>query len=187
MSLSSDPEARARQLANLNDGLSDDPAARARQIGNLTVGSESSGTAGPGNDRALTHGLRARLTETTFDRMCVEVPAIRAHFEAICEAVPVREEDGGLCAGDLLMAQVVAMQAWQVAQAASYFADRPDERMQSLALWSLLTERLARAYERLGIGPAARARLGVDVARGMSLAQRMAVAAEDDKEGLLDA
>jgi len=164
--------------------VSSDPEKRARQEANLMVGSESPGTVGVGNQLARTHGLRSR--PTTFARMVEEVPEIEVMFAAIVEAIPVRDAGGGLVPGDVLQAQALAMQGYQVAQAADYFASHPGEKAAGLALWSTLTERYARGLERLGIGAAARARLGVDVARGMSLAQQMATAAarsNEDDEG----
>jgi hypothetical protein len=151
--------------------LSSDPEKREAQVANLMVGAESPGTVRPGDRLRLTHGLRSR---SSFGQLAERVPEVAVLLEEIVEAIPVRDADGRVVAGDMRQAEVLAVMGHQVAMAGTYFASHPDERLASMALWNTLAERYSRGLERLGIGASARVRLGLDMAQGQSLAQRMA-------------
>jgi hypothetical protein len=88
---------------------------------------------------------------------------------------------GPVASGDVEQAEVLALQWAQIRFARGYFVEHPDD-MAALALWSTLSERYSRGLERLGIGAAARARLGVDTFRAFDLASHWA-AEDEDVEG----
>lgn len=67
--------------------LSGDPDARARQLANLRPGAR---TAPPGNRRALSHGGYAAVTRDRLDTKVREV------YDALAADAPLRDLDGGL-------------------------------------------------------------------------------------------
>src|SRR4051812_14703955 len=92
MPISQDPERRARQLQNLRPEPGSD--AWHRQMAGLRKGSESSGTAKPGDARRLVHGGRTTSPQRSPDFG----PAVREAIADLRERVgaDLRGEDGEL-------------------------------------------------------------------------------------------
>jgi hypothetical protein len=155
--LSRDPEARARQLANLNPRPPAPPA---------------------GNVRALKHGGTAR--QATLIRAGSWAERILAELEA---EAPLRADDGGLPAHDRQVVELLASALARLEAVDGWLATRPpvDEKGRP---WPAedVARRLRREaggyLESLGMTPASRARLGLDLARTSSLAELMAADAE---------
>jgi hypothetical protein len=143
-----------------------------RQLANLKRGNPDHAFEA-GNPSKLTHGLRDRSPLRRLDNEWVN--ALR---DEILAAIPARDADGRVALGDQLQADVLAIMGVQVLHAAGYFAAHPDEGLPALETWSRLAERYSRGLERVGIGASARARLGLDMARGASLAEQWAADAE---------
>lgn len=147
------------------------------QLANLRRGNADGGGFQSGNTASLTHGLRARSPLRHLDNEMVD--ELRA---AILDAIPTRDVQGRVAAGDELQAEVLAVMGYQVLQAAGYFAKHPDEALPALETWSRMAERYSRGLERLGIGASARARLGLDMVRGQSLAEQMAALPDEGED-----
>ena len=98
MPLSTDPERRKRQIANLRRAPSDDPVKRERQLQNL----RPAPPAPIGNSRRLLHGGRS-------ERLVADVEVeVREMMDALGDAAPVRDPDGGLPAADVVAVEVGA-------------------------------------------------------------------------------
>jgi hypothetical protein len=146
--------------------LSRDPDARRRQVENLHP---CAGAAAPGNTRRVTHGLRSAAPLRLLDAKEVGDVA-----EALAAVMPTAQ-GGSVDPGDLVRVELAATLWLQVRLAGRHMAAAGDTKMQlaALELWSRAVTRLGRELDALGIGPAARARLGVDVARIADLATAM--------------
>lgn len=152
MSVSKDPERRRRQLANLRPA----PAAPV------------------GNRRALRHGGYATVARERLDAKTRQV------FEALAFDAPLRDADGGLPAPDAAIVMLLAQCLVRVEDVAANVAvyGVVDERTDTVRGAAELERRLrleAAGYMNdMGMTPASRARLGLDLARSMDLAGLMA-------------
>lgn len=146
--------------------LSSNADARARQLANLRTG----GGPGPprGNVRALVHGGTARKATLIAAGSWAE----RIYAELEAEA-PMRSADGSLPVHDRQAVELLASALARLQNVEAWLSARPavDEKGE---VWpaedvaSRLRREIAGWLDRLGMTPAARASLGVDVARAQS-------------------
>lgn len=160
MSLSRDPRARKRQLANLRKA----PAAP------------------KDNKRRMTHGAKAqpdakRLAEIEGD---------------ICAALPVRDSNNEAPVHDLAAVHLLAVAVARL-ETVSAYVDRYGSfykggRLRPAAEHEQkLIERVGSLLDRLGLTPASRARIGVDLVRTRDLAREMSGMDAIDAEVVDDA
>lgn len=147
MPLSSDPERRAAQLANLRQ------------------------TPAPvGNVRALKHGGTAR--KATLTAAGSWAAAIRDELE---REAPLRDVDGGLPVHDRQVIELLASALARLQSVSAWLEGRPpvDEKGRPWPAEDTarrLRGEVARLLDALGMTPASRARLGLDLARSFDLA-----------------
>ena len=125
------------------------------------------------NTRSLKHGGVAILAMTPTDQDLTEI------IDAITATAPVRDQDGGLPPTDQAAVEIAARALKRYRSVSTWhdlhgrIDDKGNER--SSARFELDAERaLMRALDALGMSPAARARLGVDLARSASLLDQAA-------------
>jgi len=147
--------------------LSSDPAKRARQLANLTA---KPPPPPPGNVRALVHGGRAR--KATLAAAGSWTAAIMAELAA---EAPLRDAEGGLPLHDRQAVELLASALARLQAVTAWLESRPavDERGHA---WPAeenahrLRSEVARLLDALGMTPASRARLGVDLQRQVTSA-----------------
>jgi hypothetical protein len=161
--------------------LSDDPKARSRQLANLKRG--ESGTPKGQPSTRLTHGGRSVLL---FRDVSEEVAEL---MEALGAAVPVRDADGSVPAADMAAIEYAAralkryrhLSAWCDAHGR---LEEKTGNVKPAANYELQAERsLVAALEALGMTPASRAKLGLDLARSADLAMEWAAEHERERRG----
>jgi len=166
--LSKDPQARARQLANLRD-----PKHRERQTAKLVPGA---GAAAPGEQRALAHGAYARILRSEQQEQEALI------FEALAADAPLRDGDGGLPAADAMivgqLAEYLIVRDRLKADIARHGewesrGKRKGQERPAVRRLSETWDRIERLSHKLGMDPVGRARLGVDLARTVDLATAM--------------
>jgi hypothetical protein len=152
-------------------GLSRDPKARKRQLANRRdfKGAE------PGNRLAVTHGGKA-----------TPEPRRQAALEAqICDALPVRDADGGAPAHDMVAVRLLAITLVRLESVVRYVTKhgqltRAGRPLPALAVEDKLIGRAQRLAAELGMTPTSRAKLGLDLAHTeASLAQLMSDATDE--------
>jgi hypothetical protein len=149
MPLSTDPEKRARQLANL-------PNMR---------GEASVSSFAPGATAALVHGLRSRQPPSI-----VLDPLVREIEEALAVDLPLQAQGGGTPGADRFAVELAAIALLRVRRVSAYLAlhgdtdDRGNMRPELDGLGRAV-EHAAKMLDRLGCSPRARVALGLDVAR----------------------
>lgn len=155
--------------------LSSDPDKRARQIANLVPGAKP---APPGNTRALKHGARARLDEGRLADKRAEVA------EILADDAPLRDAEGKLPRADELAVSLLAETLVRLDGVRTYLdlhglLTEKGEIRPAVAIEDRLIARAFGFAEALGMTPRSRAKLGLDVARstGFDLAAHWA---EDD-------
>ncbi|HTX32250.1 MAG TPA: hypothetical protein VMD09_12785 [Solirubrobacteraceae bacterium] len=141
--------------------LSTDPAKRQRQLQNLRPGA---GRAGAGNRRALAHGGYATVA---VERMAAAEQQV---FEALAQDAPLREADGGLPAADTALVRLLAQALCRIEDVGGYLRDHGllDANGQvrgAVDLERRLRQEAAGYMAELGMGPRARAALGLDLVR----------------------
>ncbi|HWF31961.1 MAG TPA: P27 family phage terminase small subunit [Solirubrobacteraceae bacterium] len=160
--------------------LSSDPAARAAQLANLQPGAE---TAPLGNDRARSHGGYARLAAERIDEK------VRDVWEALAADAPLRDLDDKLPAHDSAIVDLLAQTLCRLEDVTANIRDygvfqgrgkhkgavRP-----AVELESKLRREAAGYLDSLGMTPKSRAGLGLDLARTRDLAQEWARQGEDE-------
>jgi hypothetical protein len=143
--------------------LSNVPERRERQLSNLTPGG-----APVGNRRALKHGAYARIAERELEAKTLEL------FDALSEDAPVRAADGGLQAHDTLAVRMLAetlirrerVQAEELAHGLEIASGPRKGELRGIVQYGLrLDGQVIDLLDRLGMTPAARAKLGLDLAR----------------------
>ncbi len=149
--------------------LSNDPEKRARQLANLRRGGATAGKFVVGNTAAVTHG--GRVTEATIDPILLN-DRERRIVAAMQESAPHLATPAF---GPAVRA--VAVLSMQVDYLRAHLAKygHRDERGGWRPENQLLDAKLAtymRALAELGLTPASAARLGLDQARTLDLAQR---------------
>lgn len=142
-------------------GLSTDPQKRERQLANLKRG----GTVAPaGNQRRLTHGAFSEVLVRNVETEVAELAA------ALAGAAPV-QINGQPPAADIVALEQAAralkrwrhISAW--CDAHGRIAEKTGNVKQAAELELKAEAALTAALDRLGMNPAARAKLGVDLAR----------------------
>ena len=157
--------------------LSDDPAKRERQLANLRPGARP---APLGNQRTRRHGGYARVRREEVEARAEDL------FLALAEDAPLRDPDGELPAVDTAAVHLLAQTLVRLERVTVYldatglFDQKTGEpRHAILDLEARLRREAASMLDRLGMTPAARARLGLDLARSIDAAQ---VLSEPDPE-----
>jgi len=155
MPLSSDPDKRNKQLANLK------PAPPAPS----------------GHSRSLRHGGRSELLFRDVSDEVLEMT------EALAETAPVRDPDGSLPASDAVAVERAARALKRYRHLATWLDlhGRITEagKVKPAADLELKAEReLERALDSLGMSPSSRARIGVDIVRAVGAAEDAAAARE---------
>lgn len=152
MPLSSDPDKRARQLANLR------PAPPAPV----------------GNRRTLRHGGYAQVSEERIEGRMREV------FDALAADAPLRDRDGELPAVDHAAVHLLAQALCRLEDVtdhldrAGYLDQRTGEpRHAVLDLEARLRREAVALLDRLGMTPTARQRLNLDLVRTFDVAQAL--------------
>ncbi len=159
MPLSRDPEARQRQLANLQPGAAPAPA---------------------GNQRRLSHGGYAEVARERVESRVGELLA------ALAEDAPLRDADGELPAPDTAIVHLLATALCRVEDveryltAHGYLADDGSVRP-AADLAGRLRKEAADYLDALGMTPRSRAKLGLDLAHGFDLASAMAADARREQ------
>jgi hypothetical protein len=138
------------------------PERRAKQLANLQRGGPSG--AQPGNRRAWKHGVYAQITEAELDVRTREL------FEAVGEMLPVRDADGGVPVSDVLVTRMLAetmIRRERVrVEELRHGLEAPDGSLRGIVEYGLrLDERALALAKELGLTPASRAKLGLDLAR----------------------
>ncbi len=158
-------------------GLSRRPAARARQLENLRPA-----PAPPdGNRRAVSHGGYARVGG---ERMASKV---RELHEAMGEDLPLRASDGGVPPADSARLSLAARALARLEDVERYHEafgwrdEKTGDPRPSVELERRLRSEVADHLDALGCSPTSRARLGLDLQRGIDLAQAMAADAEAER------
>lgn len=154
--------------------LSGDPDARSRQLANLRPGAR---TAPAGNQRALSHGAYAAITRERLDSKVAEIA------DALAADAPLRDGDGGLPASDGVAVRLLAECLVRLESVSEYLhrkgweADDGEPRP-AVEVEARLRREAADFLDSLGMTPRSRAKLGLDTARSISLADEMADARE---------
>jgi len=142
-----------------------DPARRARQFANL----RNRPPAPPaGNQRAVRHGAYARIADVDLDAKTREI------FVAIAADAPVRAADGGLPAHDTIAVRLLAetlirrdrVRAEEISHGLEIASGPRKGELRGIVQYGLrLDGQAVDLLDRLGMTPAARAKLGLDLAR----------------------
>jgi hypothetical protein len=149
--------------------LSSDPDARSRQLDNLRAGA---GSGDGGLQRARSHGAYARLPTERVDAKVLEVA------EAIGADAPVRADDGGLPAADTIAARQLAEALCRLDDIDDYlrrrgWEDDDGKERPVLAYEGQLRRHVLDLLRELGMTPAARAKLGLDLVRAAGASDRL--------------
>lgn len=148
MPLSKRPEARARSLANLKPGAKPAP---------------------PGNKRALRHGGYAEIAERDLEAKVAEV------YSAIGEDLPLRE-DGEVPRADAAALRLLAECLCRLESVSDFLGrrgwqDDDGEVRPAVDLERRLRSEALDLLRELGLTPAARSKLGVELTRAVSAAE----------------
>lgn len=166
--------------------LSDDPAKRERQLANLRRGGPANaGSFRPGQPSPnLKHGLRSREP----GRLILG-EAGREIVEALSAGVPLRDEHGDVPIYDRAAVEAAALHLIIVRRCLGYlsahgFEDARGRLRPEIHDLGKANERLERSLDRLGMTPAGRARLGLDLVRAEREQEDLALrwARQDDQE-----
>jgi hypothetical protein len=155
--------------------LSNDPELRARQLANLVPGQ---GANRPGQRRYVKHGAYARLTDAELDTKTREL------VEAIGDDLPVRETDGGVPAADgiaiRMLAETMIRRERVRLEELRHGFEAPDGSLRGIVEFGLrLDERALSLLKEMGLTPAARAKLGLTLARTQRTLEDEIAAAPD--------
>lgn len=161
--------------------LSTDPDKRARQLANLRRENLVPGQGADAAHRALTtHGAYS-------ERLVADVSAeVREIMEALADAAPVRAADGGLPSHDVVAVELAARQLRRLRAVETYLdlhgvLDEKGNVRPATDLGNQLAAGLLRMLADLGMTPASRAKLGVDLARTADLAADLAALARSEE------
>jgi hypothetical protein len=149
-------------------GLSSDPEKRAAQLANLRPG-----PLGPvGNQHARRHGVYARITEEELDAKTREI------FDALSADAPVRDPDGGLPASDALavrlLAECLVRRERADIEEIRHGVETKDGKLRGVVAYRLrLDQQAIELAIELGLTPKSRVALGLQLAQGLSAAERL--------------
>ena len=150
--------------------LSHDPHARGRQLANLVPAPR----APVGNQRARSHGGYAAVVRERLDVKVLEVA------DALGSDLPLRDAAGGVPRADAVAVRLLAENLCRLDDVSAHLRDfglfdqATGEPRPALDLERRLRAETLDLAESLGLTPRSRARLGLDVQRGVDLAQAMA-------------
>jgi hypothetical protein len=157
--------------------LSDDPAKRQRQLANLQPNARP---APVGNQHRRTHGGYARVRTDEIGQRAAEL------FDALAADAPLRDPDGELPPVDVAAVHLLARTLVRLERVEAHLDSTGEVDQRSgeprhavIDLEARLRREAAAMLDRLGMTPAARARLGLDLARTIDAAQ---VISEPDPE-----
>lgn len=127
-------------------------------------------TVQPGEQLNKRHGLLSTHPPALLGETRQEI------FDALAEAAPVRSSDGSLPAADAALVELAARSLARVREADEWVMehgalDRKGKPRPAIAHLEKATRNAAELLDRLGLGPRARAALGVDLQRGFDLAK----------------
>lgn len=147
--------------------ISSDPQKRAIQIGQL-----KRGTSHPGNRSALKHGAMARIAARDLDAKTREIMA------ALAADAPVRTAENELPAADAVAVRMLADALIRLERIGNYLDRRGWEGEDGKPRPVLEHDTRLRGHvldllKELGMTPAARAKLGLDLVRGLSHAEKL--------------
>lgn len=171
--------------------LSKRPGARRRQLKNLIPGGYP---AKPGDKIALQHGGYAEIARAELE------PVEREVFDALADDLPLREADGSAPAADAVVVSLLAEALVHLRSVRAYLGRRgiEDEKGRLRPAAELQVRLRSQALDlakELGMTPASRVRLGIDLVRAETAAEDAAAhraarqrlderfAALDDGEG----
>lgn len=160
--------------------LSRDPDARQRQLLNLRPGAHPPAPAPAGNDRARRHGGYAAVARERIEERVGEL------LDALAADAPLRDPEGELPAPDAAIVTLLATALCRLESvegylnAHGYLTDDGGVRP-AADLAARLRREAADYLDALGMTPRSRARLGLDLGRGLDLAQAMAAEARREE------
>lgn len=145
--------------------LSDDPEKRARSLANLRG-------APKGAQRNLKHGARAQVEPRRLEAR------VQSIYDELAEAVPLQEASGGPLAADRMLVRQLAEAMCRLEDVtrwidANGWTDKRGKPRSALRWEDKLRRTVTNLLDRLGMSPAARARIGVDLAKQVDLADAM--------------
>jgi Phage terminase, small subunit len=148
--------------------LSQDPDKRARQLANLQLAPP----APAGHQRAVSHGAYAQIARADLEEK------VAAVYDALSSDAPVRDGDGTLPAADGPAIRMLAEALCRLDRIQEYLDRRGWEDSAGKPRPVLEYEARLRAHsldllKELGMTPASRAKLGLDLVRSMDLASAM--------------
>jgi hypothetical protein len=153
--------------------LSNVPERRSRQLANLVAGK---GAAGPGNGRVVKHGAYAQIAEQELEAKAGKL------FAALSADAPVRADDGGLPAHDVVLVRMLAetlirrerVRVEELRHGLEV-ADGPRKgALRGVVEYGLSLDRQAmELLDRLGMSPTSRAKLGLDLVRAASAGDQL--------------
>jgi hypothetical protein len=144
--------------------LSTDPEKRAKQLANLRPGA---GRAGVGNTRSAKHNIFGRITP---DELACQ---IREVYEVLAASAPVRDQDGNLPGADAVAVEQLAACLVRQRRAQAEEVRHGTESLAGRRYLNEIDSRIGYWCEQLGMTPLARSRLGLNVALGLSAAERL--------------
>ncbi len=143
--------------------LSSDPERRERQLANLLPAPST--PIQPGEQRALSHGGYAEVAAARLDAKAQTI------YDALAADVPLRDEEGEMQRHDSAMVALLATTLCRLDSIAEHLAergmfDRRTKRVRPVVeLESRLRKEAAAYMAELGLTPRSRVALGVDLAR----------------------
>jgi hypothetical protein len=143
------------------------PGATGGSVGNERSLANLRNRVPPGNSIAVTHGFRSRLLVQDVSAEVGELAAL------LSEAAPVKDADGNAPLADTTAIEVaaVALKRWRSVHTWCDLHGRIDDKgeVKSAANYELQGENaLHRALDVLGMNPASRSKLGLNLARAQS-------------------
>lgn len=147
--------------------LSKRPEARDRQLANLQPGAK---TAPVGNQRARRHGAYAAISRERLDAEGAKI------LDALEADAPLRDPDGALPAADGVVVRLLAASLVRLERVESYIAlhgivDEDGELRPVVELERRLRAEALDHSEALGMTPRSRARLGLELVRAAATAE----------------
>ena len=156
---------------------STDPAKKAKQLANLRKGGPP---AAAGNQQAVRHGAYAAIAKSELEGKVAEI------HDALTADAPVREADGSLPAADAPAVKMAAEALCRLDRISEYverrgWEDESGKPRPVLEYESRLRSHSLDLLRELGMTPASRAKLGVDLQRGFDLAAQWQAEAEAEE------
>ena len=145
--------------------LSGDPDARARQLANLQPGGDGPPAPETGNTRTLQHGGYARVSRDRLDAKVIELS------DALAEDVPIVSTSDQLAIAELAT-KVCQLQDLRTYLAAHGFLDGDGDVRPAAELERKLSAQVDDKLDALGMTPRSRVKLGLDLSKAVAQAAR---------------